>query len=723
MFVHSFLLQTIPRCLSNDALRFPEAVRWAALAGAAAILLSGLTGAVLHGRGDAAWYGVMLADAIAQARAGVFPLWTGQSIYQFNGAVYPLRVAPAFHYLGVLLDFLTFHRLGVFAVLNLLLVLLGSAALACAYLCLGRLLPGRRWLAAGLAVLFFACPGVLGIAYQGDLYMTWTTLPWVPVVWYAIVQSYRNGGSLRTMLLLGGALGACFWGHSPIALWLTLLAGATQAGRLIIGRANRGAWIRAAGALAALLAVGAYPIGSVLLYPPVSKAYAFQLASAHNVAYFVDQAFPAVVRPLSALGLSLGDLQLGYSLWLVLLLGIAGAVRTRRREAIALLLCATVLAVLLTPIPKVNEALWAAVPAFIRNPTSNWPMNRLYLVMAGAVVFGAAAAARGNSPLRGRIALGLAVAIGCAWSLREDVTFLRGSRAMARSPGTAVDMLRPENVVLTRFSYFVFPQAPSTFTHSVADPALEWRLAADPEAPPFLENVKAAIPTAGKGRRLDFRVAADDPATLTLPPFDLMPGRHYLLAFDFKDLSRAKGTLRISGTSLFRDYGLPDWGGARSFGAGGIHSTIVPLSTSRPEGETVTVRFLPDPALGPPGKFPPFGGASLFAYDPARLPVRVASWIPLRAEVDSPAAAWLETPRMFVPGYRAWVDGRSAPVRPTREGLASVPVPSGHSAVELRYEAPIGLRALFWGSLAAAAAGLVFLLQAAGRGLSNGRLR
>jgi uncharacterized membrane protein YfhO len=55
------------------------------------------------------------------------------------------------------------------------------------------------------------------------------------------------------------------------------------------------------------------------------------------------------------------------------------------------------------------------------------------------------------------------------------------------------------------------------------------------------------------------------------------------------------------------------------------------------------------------------------------------------------------------------VDGVSAQVRKSPEGLVMVPVPRGTSEVEVRYVAPIGLRMLFLLSVLCIAALLALL--------------
>jgi hypothetical protein len=117
------------------------------------------------------------------------------------------------------------------------------------------------------------------------------------------------------------------------------------------------------------------------------------------------------------------------------------------------------------------------------------------------------------------------------------------------------------------------------------------------------------------------------------------------------------------------------------------------------------VRYYPSAAI--PGKaWPDVGTAQLIAYDKAALPVRVDGWIPFVAKVRSGSPGWLETPRMYQPGYEARVDGKPALVRKSAESLVAVQVPSGASTVELTYIAPTGLKLLFWLSSTAIAAAL-----------------
>jgi hypothetical protein len=80
--------------------------------------------------------------------------------------------------------------------------------------------------------------------------------------------------------------------------------------------------------------------------------------------------------------------------------------------------------------------------------------------------------------------------------------------------------------------------------------------------------------------------------------------------------------------------------------------------------------------------------------------VAIESWTPYRARVTSTGEAWLETPRIFIEGYRAWVDGNPVEASRSPEGLVMIPVPAGASVAELSYQGPFVLRLAYWTALA-----------------------
>jgi hypothetical protein len=285
----------------------------------------------LIGGGDAIWYHHQVADAVTQFREGVFPVFTGQTFYSFNGAIHPFRTAPYCQYLAGLIDWVTGHRLGFHALLHFTAMasLLGGALTA--YGSLVWLAPAHRWRAVFLALVYVLAPGVLGLPFAQDLYMSTMAVPWVPLALAAAVQLYRTEG-YTAPLLLGGSLGALWWAHSPIAVWTTLAAGVTVAAGLY------GAWRRASpksssgasaetpklrqigteaprliAAGASLALVAAYPVVSVLSLRSAGERIVPRLLDRQSLLDEVHRAFPQLLLPLDGQHPLLTFMQPGYT--------------------------------------------------------------------------------------------------------------------------------------------------------------------------------------------------------------------------------------------------------------------------------------------------------------------------------------------------------------------------------------------------------------------------
>jgi hypothetical protein len=681
-----------------------EWLHWLLVLATASWVLHPFVYDTLHGAADALWYATLQSDAVAQARQGIYPVLNGQGIAQFDGAVYPFRIAPAVHNLAIWVDHLTLRSLAPIAIQNLMLFLVGLAGFGLAYVALSEVLGRRSIVAVLAATLLLTCPGVIGILYNTDLYMSWTTVPLIPLVWLGFIGCFRSGNPRASALLWGAALGATWWGHSPIAMWHTAIGGIGAVGLAFRHRRNLRALATIyAVAGAAFLATSVFPILSVEAYPPEASidASGFQRADPGNVVYFLNQAFPKVFEPLSDLGRALSDFQFGYSLLLlmplVLLLAPWRSLRSRGLLIPFALLCLAWLgiATLLTPFPTLSLKFWTWVPAIIRNTTGNWVMNRLYLVGSGALLFSVAVAASAERRIRIGLAwLGLAMV---AYTLSQVGRFIYGSDHLRPAPGSGVKVMRPENIYPSRFAYIVFPKMPPTFNHGVVDPLWEHRILSPDGTRVIDDNASAALragtvvldapfvpPPAGQiVWHLDAKVHLD-------------PGTRYVGDFLWAT-PVPQGVAQFLGPSMNRVYAIPDYGEALSFGAGGDHRHWLSLFTSAEGGEDLQVLFHANAGVVPAS----VGRMRLLSYPSDRLPVRVASWIRYRATVTSPEAGLLEIPRMYQDRYSATVNQSPVHVTKSPFGMTAVPIPSGTSEVRLFEPRPAALVAAFWFSLVA----------------------
>ena len=653
------------------------------------------------GAGDAQWYEYQVADAVTQFRAGVFPVYTGQSIYAFNGAIHPLRTAPYLQYFAGLIDVLTGRHLSPVMLLHLTAILSFVAGSLVCYLSLVWISPGGRWRAAGLAAVYIWAPGVLGLPFAQDLYMSTMAVPWVPLALAAAFQMYRVGG-YRTAVVLGGSLGILWWAHSPIAFWTTLAAGVVSLGGIVAARPEV-SWLKQAALAATIFGlVASYPVVSVVSLRDGHEKIVPKIHGREDLLREVAGAFPGVVQPLSLERPLLDMMQPGYVALAILFCAAISIFWAERRTRLGLFLSVALAVgylVLMWPVPGLTAAIWNHIPELVANMTNIWPMQRLAgIVVALAIVAWTAVASADGAVEAGERKTGLWLMIGMlAWAGWQADVIRELAHHQTHSMTETDRALMPENVNVSAYCYQQLPARPAYFIHGVTDPEMQLRLL-DPSTGELVEsNLHVVELTAtDPWLSLDLKQTENPVLWRSVHPFTLRPGRRYLLTFDFSSDDRVAGILRLTGQSMQRVYALPEAGDAKGFGIGAGHEKSIAVWTSQSTPETVRLEFINQEA---DSAGPLRGRVRLSQIDADQLPVRLESLIPFRSRLRLKQPSLLETPRMYVPGWRAVLDGKEAPVERSREGLVAIKVPAGESRVTLSYHAPLRVRASFWTSL------------------------
>lgn len=687
---------------------WPEAGRIAGLFAAGLFAASPFLTRNAHGTGEAFNYSLAVADTIAQMRDGVFPVFSGQTEFAFTGRVHPLRTAVYYTHSAGLLDWATCRQLTYWQVQSLNLALSLMGAVFAAYFCLRRI----RNLAPGIACLL-ACwygltPGLLGPAHGLELYMTVTAAPFLPLAVLGAALSVAEPRFSRYALMAIGLAGA-WLAHPPVAAW-TSIACAVIVGTGLITRRPRISvfWALVSAAGLGLLLAG-WAFASVLTLSAddllVANIDANRQAMAQTIREVTTPAFWPSLLPVQKGGAVLGDFQLGYAGWVLLLTSLVLAWRRRQTAAWALLAAIGLCLLLTWPVPWVHERLWSLAPTGFSSISNIWPMQRAYLVIATLVMilFGLCWAARSASvqgrPRRlGRI-VGFAavVALLAGWTGWQAWQFIDHGFHSHHSPQETARMHRPSNRAL--LLAYVQLDLPETYHAGPRDPELELRLLGFRGGPRVLadNSAPAAAPLikAEGILRVDGDAVGDNwPLT---PALQLEPGKRYRLHVDFLT-PPFDGLLFISGPQLFRQLMMTDPLSKRGFGMLPGQSRTLPLWVDGPARETVKLSLVPGRKNVPP--VTEFARFRLEEVEPARLPMHLLSLSPsLRCQVDAPEAGWLETPRAFIAGYTATVDGRQVYPRKGPDGLTLIPVPAGRHEVELRYEPLPILRRAAWISL------------------------
>jgi hypothetical protein len=169
------------------------------------------------------------------------------------------------------------------------------------------------------------------------------------------------------------------------------------------------------------------------------------------------------------------------------------------------------------------------------------------------------------------------------------------------------------------------------------------------------------------------------------PPFTLEPGEHVILRFEFDPKRTYNGYLFLFAEHEYREYHLPDSGFSKAFGVGGSRTTVLSVWNSGTLAEHVHFSMHREPGNDLNGNGGFFANLAMSKFEPTFLPVDLESLIPYRASVATPTGAWLETFVLYLPGYRATVDGTPVQLEKSAEGLAEIPVPSGRHSIELRF--------------------------------------
>ncbi len=714
-FILAFAFPLLPALLhranrSAFGVAWFDSLGWAALAALTWLLYESIAYPVVHGTGDARWYAIMMQDTLLQLREGIFPLFGGQTEYQFNGVLYPIRIAPGIHYLVAGADVLTGHQLEVSAVLNFALVGWAFVAALTATISVRLLRPANPLLSFFLAFFFVSCPGVMSVVYNTDLYMSWVTVPGVPLAWYACVR-LRESLNMRHGALLASSLGLLWWGHTPIAVWTTLLVGIAllyAAFRQVLRRPASLLVLLGTGILF-LLAAG-FPLAAALLFPAEqnSNVGGFQEATPQTILYFLQQVFPKVWLPMNPDLRELSTFQLGYTLWLGTAV-LIGGLYWRARLTLAFAFTAVGLLLLLHP-HGLNATFWSWVPGFVRNTTGNWPMNRLYLILAGLLIV-ALPLLLPTRRLKLSVFLPLLVlaCVGAGWSFSEGRKFSVISNRLRPSVEVDRRYLSPESINITRFAYLVLGKLPAYFSHGYFDPMMEHRLF-DQDGKMILSNESAVLaaaaagdPRVRKSAELSFQQDPNNPAVwLLAQELVLDPGKYYLLSIDLPETQEMVAILQLAGKRVFAEYQFPVFGETKSYGTPEGAKTLS-LRPRGPVPDSVAVRIIvPTEAYLPKLKAT---HARLLEYDPELLPFRVTSWLPYTVEVNSPQEGWLETPRSFQTHWRT--EPSQFALRRSPETLVEIAVPAGKSTVRLVYAVPFSFYLIFWISAGVVTLGLL----------------
>lgn len=393
-----------------------------------------------------------------------------------------------------------------------------------------------------------------------------------------------------------------------------------------------------------------------------------------------------------------GKDQLGFAVWLGLGLAAVGIFRASQPVGRALFMGVLVLTLALAPIPGVARFFWQNAPREIVDVVSVAYFLRFLPVTAPFCVVVVFLGLTGKATSKaGRIAV-FACSLFVPWVTWEHALVITRAWQFRHPAGLTRDYLRSENRPLSRFHYDLEPYSPY-HNHGVADYRIETRLWFLEKGP---DNRIGPDEYAESGARalaadwIDATVTQDPvyPAWLYLsPPVTLAPGQRRLITFDWQGRV-VQGWLIFRSRHIYRDYHLPEAGGSHGFGTFGLNHHTLSIWNSGKETEEVELVIKREGAGAeqPHKKGEPLVRFRVTDYDPAAVPVEVLGLQPLQLRITAGQAAYVETFRVWLPGYRVNVDAK--PVRYFRSpnGLVGFFIPAGTHIADVRFRGTPQLR-------------------------------
>jgi hypothetical protein len=316
-------------------------------------------------------------------------------------------------------------------------------------------------------------------------------------------------------------------------------------------------------------------------------------------------------------------------------------------------------------------------------------------------------------------AAGAVLFAAVAWCASQCATMVRHSYDMTGNDFLTKRNLQSENTQLDAYAYLLLP-IPEYYSNGIMDPALESRLF-DRSGNLLIGPLQEAQAMEDMGVRRVRLVTHPLDNTQTWfgiePKIAVEPKEHLILRFEFDPARNYSGFLLMESEHSYREYHLPDSGQFRPFGVGGSRSTVITLWNSGSTVEHYALSMSGEPANDIPHKGGLFANLYVSKMDASKLPISLRSLDPYRAHVKTNEDGVLETFRVFIPGYRAAVDGNETPVIESRQHLVSTPVHAGSHEVVVTF---VGTARL-WAAAFVSAAGWCCLLVFAGAGLLRQR--
>lgn len=672
------------------------------------------------GPGDAQMYQYQLHDALSQLRQGIFPTYVGQSQFSYFGISF-MR-SPYYILLGQLLDLTTFHQLSALSIQHLTVLTSALGAAFLSYFLFTNLVPNLRWHALLFALFYITCPGVIGLIYRSDMYFSFMTIPYIPLAIYGLIRTHQKNDR-EAHFITAGALSLLWLAHPPIAAWVTLMSFFFYFCNFIFNFTSiRNNLVKPAGVFCLTLLLNFWQFASIYsmqlgkfdAYPGTSnKLDAVKVI--HNI---ISMDASGAFLPIAWQSKTEVFLQLGYTLWLVLFVSFVSAMRRPINFInVWILTSSLIICLFLYPVPVLNEFFWSLLPGgFLKFNT--WPMQRLYVILASLACFAGMLNLRNSFPKNSQkkitLLLGLLL---CAWNLYEIHYFLNFGKTSTYRNSTwqisenlyfyGYEFSPRYGVIDVAVNETFIPQLKNTLLdkdqkplanfsneQTVLSACLKKSHAEMPEIKITRPNL--ILPTLFINRQpepfLNIKTIEDNPYLFFCLEIELSKKNSLSMeAIDAEYVAYAN-TMNINGNKKKKTMLLP------------IYHPKFQKQIYHPLNDGITL-YLKGKA-----NIISYG---LISYDLNNLPIHIQSFTPYLAFIKTKSErTYLDTGKIYYPGYKAYVNGKEVSVLKTQNKTVMIPLDNkGRQHIKLLYEGtPLMQAAFYFSGVIWILIGLYFLL-------------
>jgi len=677
---------------------------------------------VNEGAGDAHWYFNALRDALEQLHHHVFPVYVGQSIFNYFGNA--VARAPFYLLLGQFLDIITFFKLNALAIQHLTVLVVGFVATFLTYYLLLKLNPKNRWAASAFAIFYVTCPGVITLIYVFDSYYSFMTVAFMPLLIYGMIRTHQKNDTLSA-LIIAAALSLLWMSHPPIALWSTAACGIFY---LIEIFRRTASWRQIATMTVFFILFSAWFFISVS-----NLGVGTQYIGNQDVRYpelvteYLHTRMPGVFLPFGFHGNNSNfDTQLGYTFWLVIFVSLILAFRKNCPTLIKIFLASAIFIFLfLYPLPIIGQAIWSLTPGFVRNMTVIFANQRLYIILAGLSCFLGMLCYNRIIPycsVTQKKWMAVIFVILLSWDFYEmhvlEKKFLTNR----------IDKwwISPTNIN----RYYQYQQIDhGSMENGTFDPILKNKLVDEKfNLVPGYDNEEPVIEKCltSHSHYVDHALPISKKLTIT-GDTEIALGRHiipsnrkYLICMEafisgMKDPGKHSYTfpsvdLELHEKDYFKYMHWPETSRPIK-NTNEINQPDKIINSIAIDTHHSQEKFIKATLVIGKASAIEITKLNIIPYDTIKLPITIQSVFPYRATVNAPSDhLYLQLYKEYYPGYQATVNGKPVPVEASPDKFVLIPLLKGDNEITLAYKTALSGRISFYVSALAWGFFIIFLV-------------